>query len=120
MRFRYPYPKADGTVGHRRPRHRPDWPQWYTIDRVQPSELLGSLHAERVRCGKEGCRCRSGAADDRHGPYWYRRWRDDEGRQRKTYVKQGDLAEVRARIEHRRRRLAEEREARKKHMWRRE
>lgn len=26
--------------------------------------------------------------------YWYRRWRDHEGRQRKQYIRRGDLARV--------------------------
>ena len=49
--------------------------------------LPGSLHAERVRCGRPDCRCARGAP---HGPYWYRRWRE-HGRQRRQYVRPADL-----------------------------
>ena len=59
------------------------WPKWYQIDRVQEGELLGTLHAERVRCGKANCRCQSGVLEDLHGPYWYRRWREADGTARK-------------------------------------
>ena len=44
--------------------------------------LKGSLHLETKRCGKPNCRCQRGF---RHGPYFYRRWRQG-GRQRKEYV----------------------------------
>src|SRR5437867_1258388 len=53
--------------------------------------LPGTLRAEWKRCGKPNCRCTSGAL---HGPYWYRRWRED-GRQRRAYVRAGDLERVR-------------------------
>jgi len=90
------------------------FPKWYRIDRVRPEdgELLGSLHAERKRCGKEYCRCASGDEADLHGPYYYRRWRDKDGTQRKEYVPEDELDTVRAGIEKRRRRLKEEREER--------
>jgi hypothetical protein len=93
-------------------------PKWYTIERVKPEEgeLLGFLHEERKRCGKENCRCTSGREEDLHGPYYYRRWRDEEGNQRREYVREEDVAEVQARIEKRRRRAQREREERKR--WR--
>ena len=54
--------------------------------------LRGTLRAELVRCGKPSCRCARG---DRHGPYFYRRWREG-GRQRRRYVKPADAESVRA------------------------
>ena len=54
--------------------------------------LPGVLRAELVRCGKPMCHCARG---ERHGPYLYRRWRD-EGRQRRQYVKAGEAERVRA------------------------
>lgn len=113
MAYRYPAPTPSG---YRYSRRR--WPKWYKIDRVQPGELLGSLQAEHVRCGKENCRCSSGKADELHGPYWYRYWRDDDGRQRKTYVRRSELDRVRAAIEKREARLRRERDERKRHMRR--
>ncbi len=54
--------------------------------------LPGWLQAQRVRCGRSNCHCATGLG---HGPYWYRRWRD-RGRQRRQYVKPGDLDQVRS------------------------
>lgn len=90
------------------------YPKWYTIDRVRPNEgeLLGSLHAEQKRCGKANCRCTSGREKDLHGPYYYRRWRDEDGNQRKEYVPKSDVEKVQAAIEKRRQRLKKEREER--------
>jgi hypothetical protein len=90
------------------------FPKWYTIDRVRPEdgELLGSLHAEYKRCGKANCRCASGDESDLHGPYYYRRWRDEDGTQQKEYVPEDELETVHAGIEKRRRRLRKEREER--------
>jgi len=110
------FPKmSTSTGGTRYPkRWRMGYPKWYTIDRVRPEEgeLLGSLHAEHKRCGKENCRCASGDEEDLHGPYYYRRWRDSEGNQRKEYVPKSDVEEVRAAIQKRRRRLKRERKER--------
>jgi hypothetical protein len=58
-----------------------------------PDTLPGTVHAQWVRCGNPGCHCARG---ERHGPYWYRFWRDAEGRRRKAYVQEADLAAVRA------------------------
>lgn len=44
----------------------------------------GILVQQWVKCGKDSCRCASGG--QQHGPYWYRRWRDSEGRYRGTYL----------------------------------
>ncbi len=54
--------------------------------------LPGSLQVEWKRCGRPGCRCARGQL---HGPYWYRRWRED-GRQRKAYVPRTGVPEVAA------------------------
>jgi hypothetical protein len=53
--------------------------------------LPGSLHLQRVKCGKSNCRCASGKS---HAAY-YRFWRED-GRLRKAYVRRADLETVRA------------------------
>jgi len=53
--------------------------------------LPGVLRAEGVRCGKPTCRCATG---ERHGPYLYRRWRED-GRQLRAYVGPGEAAYAR-------------------------
>ena len=106
--------KLDGSIGYR-PKRR--WPQWYTIPRVRPGELLGSLNEDYVRCGKPNCRCASKRPQDMHIA-WYRRWRDDNGKHRKADVRKRDVEKVRVAIERRRRRLAKQRVARLKHMRR--
>ena len=54
--------------------------------------LDGYVRAERVRCGKENCKCSRGAL---HGVYFYRyTW--DAGRRRKSYVKRSEVEQVRA------------------------
>ncbi len=59
---------------------------------LQPKMLPGYVRAERVRCGKSGCKCARGKL---HGPYFYHfTWSD--GRRRKRYVKSSDVAAVRA------------------------
>ncbi len=55
----------------------------------------GSVCMQWVRCGRPNCRCARG---ELHGPYYYRFWRED-GRLRKAYIKQADLAAVRAACE---------------------
>ena len=60
----------------------------------QADMLPGSLHAERVRCGRPRCRCAHGAT---HGPYWYRRWWE-HGRLRREYVRPADLSATAAAI----------------------
>ena len=50
---------------------------------MDESGLRGCLVAEHKRCGKPNCRCAQG---ELHGPYYYRRWRDESGRQHKEYV----------------------------------
>jgi len=109
------YRRPDGSMGYRAKRW---WPAWEPIDRVLDDELLGSLHEERVRCGKRSCRCASRRPDDAHVAF-YRRWIDeDTGIQRKAYVKKTEVAEVRAAIERRRQRLAVERDERDEYMGR--
>jgi hypothetical protein len=63
-----------------------------------PKTLPGSVCAQRVRCGKPGCRCARGPG---HLAY-YRFWREG-GRLRKCYVRRVDLVAVRAACEARRR-----------------
>jgi hypothetical protein len=63
------------------------------VRKVTP--LPGVLRAEWVRCGKPACRCVRG---ERHGPYLYRRWRED-GRQRRRYVKPSAVARVQAALD---------------------
>jgi hypothetical protein len=53
--------------------------------------MFGRLIPELVRCGKPTCRC---AAGERHGPYWYLRWRD-RGRQRRAYIPAAKLERMR-------------------------
>ena len=57
--------------------------------------LPGVLRAELVRCGKPTCRCVTG---ERHGPYLYRRWREN-GRQRRVYVSPNEAEHARAATE---------------------
>jgi hypothetical protein len=109
------YRRKDGSVGYRAKRY---WPEWEPLERALEGELLGSLHEERVRCGKPTCRCASGRRKDMHTAF-YRRWLDeDEDKQRKEYVKRKDVEAVRAAIQRRRDRLAEEREEREEEMGR--
>ena len=61
--------------------------------KIEP--LSGFLRPEYIRCGKPSCRCARG---ELHGPYLYRRWRED-GRQRRQYVKAADEERVRAALE---------------------
>jgi hypothetical protein len=63
-----------------------------------PKTLPGVVCAQRVRCGKAGCRCTRGQG---HLAF-YRFWRED-GRLRKRYVRRADLVAVRAACEARRR-----------------
>lgn len=63
-----------------------------------PKTLPGVVCAQRVRCGKPGCRCAHGQG---HLAY-YRFWRED-GRLRKQYVRRADLPVVQAACEARRR-----------------
>lgn len=58
--------------------------------------MRGSLVAEWKRCGKPTCRCARGQL---HGPYYYRRWRDSTGRQRKEYVPRARVDQARAELE---------------------
>jgi hypothetical protein len=70
-----------------------------------PKTLTGVVCAQRVRCGKPGCRCARGPGH----LACYRFWREG-GRLRKCYVRRADLAAVRAACEARqreRRELAE-------------
>ena len=71
--------------------------QTHETPKTLPKTLPGVVCAQRVRCGKPGCRCASGQG---HLAY-YRFWREG-GRLRKRYVRCADLAAVRAACEARR------------------
>ena len=70
--------------------------------------LPGVVLAEKKRCGKTNCRCRSGEDADLHGPYFYRYWRQG-GRLRKAYVPRPRVAAVRAACQQRQARERQER-----------
>jgi hypothetical protein len=63
-----------------------------------PKTLPGVVCAQRVRCGKPGCRCAHGQG---HLAF-YRFWREG-GRLRKRYVRRADLVAVWAACDARRR-----------------
>ncbi len=44
-----------------------------------------------VRCGKVVCRCQRG---ELHGPYAFLYWRDEQGRQRRRYIRTADVGAV--------------------------
>jgi hypothetical protein len=60
--------------------------------------LPGVVRPQWVRCGRPKCRCARG---ERHGPYFYRFWREG-GRLRKAYVRLAELEQVKAWCEARR------------------
>jgi hypothetical protein len=68
-------------------------------DPLPKTGMKGSLHMEWKRCGKPTCRCRTGVL---HGPYIYRRWRDDAGRQKREYIPSSDVLSVLLTLEARR------------------
>ena len=98
-------------------RRRYIWPKWYRIDRVQEGELLGSIQEQRVKCGKQNCKCATGIREDRHIAY-YRFWRDNTGKLRKAYVKKSELEQVQEAIDRRKERLSRQRTKRNIHMQR--
>ncbi len=57
-----------------------------------PKMLPGAVCVQWERCGRSGCKCARG---ERHGPYYYRFWREN-GRLRRAYIKPADVAAVRA------------------------
>jgi hypothetical protein len=56
------------------------------------SPLPGAVCAQMKRCGRSNCKCAKG---ELHGPYYYRFWYE-RGRQRKKYVKKGDVSDIKA------------------------
>lgn len=52
--------------------------------------LKGEVCEQYTVCGKIGCRCTKG---EKHGPYYYRIWRDGL-HVRKIYIKEADLQEI--------------------------
>lgn len=89
-------------------------PVRFTVPRVLPhrGELLGTVVQERKRCGDPACKCASGRKEDRHGPYYYRRFRDESGTLRKVYVQAEDAGAVKVGTRARRRRTEVQRELR--------
>ena len=59
------------------------------LPKIEP--LPGSLHLQRVKCGKPNCRCAGGEG---HAAF-YRFWRE-RGKLRKVYVRRSDVETVRA------------------------
>jgi hypothetical protein len=75
------------------------------VEDLLPKMLPGTVCAQMVRCGKPTCKCARG---ELHGPYFYRFvWQG--GKQRKIYVKQKEVAQVRKACETRRREARTER-----------
>lgn len=70
-----------------------------TLETAETFYKTPTLVSHRVRCGKSNCRCTGGEG---HGPYWFLHWREG-GIQRRRYVRQADVAAVRAVIEARHR-----------------
>ncbi len=64
---------------------------------AEPSELAEMLYKtpllvrHGVRCGKAICKCRRGRL---HGPYAFLYWRDEQGRQRRRYIRAADVGAV--------------------------
>lgn len=55
-------------------------------------KMPGAVCAQMIRCGKPSCKCARG---ELHGPYFYRFvW--ERGKQRKRYVRQADVQQIRA------------------------
>ena len=100
-----------------RPYRKRIYPQWYKISKLEPGELPGSIHIQWVKCGKKNCKCASDQREDRHQTY-YRFWRDEAGKLRKTYIKRSELKNVQEAIDRRNARLRRDRKARDKHMRR--
>jgi hypothetical protein len=78
-----------------------------TLEIAETFHKMPALVAYRVRCGKPNCRCASG---ERHGPYWFLRWREGDV-QRRRYVRQEDVEDVRLVIERKRSERHDERRA---------
>jgi hypothetical protein len=62
------------------------------IAKVLPKKMMGSVHAQYVRCGKANCKCASG---ELHGPYYYHFVRVG-GELRKRYLKADEVEIVQA------------------------
>jgi len=88
--------RRDTERGGRRGRGFRAYRQLRTPDNAATADTrAGWLSAQRVRCGRPGCKCSRG---ELHGPYFYLFWR--EGRKlKKRYVRRADVAAVRERCE---------------------
>jgi len=71
--------------------------------------MPGTVHALMVRCGKAACKCARG---ELHGPYFYHFQRTN-GILVKRYIKEADVAAVRAACDAHRKDRQHERSARK-------
>jgi hypothetical protein len=70
-----------------------------------PKTLPGVVLVQWIRCGRRNCRCAGGK---KHGPYFYRYWRQD-GRLCKTYVPRDEVEAVRSQCRARQEAQREER-----------
>ena len=59
--------------------------------KTAPEMMPGRVIAQRVKCSKAGCKCSRGEPHTAHYRYW-----TEDGRQRKAYVKRGEVAATRA------------------------
>lgn len=66
-----------------RPVQREELPE--TAEPVSET-AAGYVVEEYVKCGKDNCKCASGAEADMHGPYKYRYYRDETGTLQKEYA----------------------------------
>jgi hypothetical protein len=64
---------------------------------AEPEALAGSVCAQRVRCGRPNCHCKSGG-EALHGPYFYHFWRD-HGQLKKRYLRSDQVEATRAACE---------------------
>jgi hypothetical protein len=67
---------------------------WLPKDQV---EIPGSLHTQYHTCGDADCSTCGG--QPAHGPYTFHAWREEDGKQRREYIRQRDVQWVQAAIE---------------------
>jgi len=65
----------------------------HKTDRVLLKHGEGAICGSMVRCGRSTCKCARG---ELHGPYFYRFYRDKQGRQHRQYIPK---AQVEAELE---------------------
>jgi hypothetical protein len=70
------------------------------ISKLGPA-IPGTIREVRLKCGKDGCRCQSGKAEDKHGPYYF--WdRKVKGKLTSSTVAKDKVAKIKEMIENRR------------------